>query len=76
MKFIKTRATGAAGEEAVLTAHEERPCSLHGVAAFLSLQSRPGSIAQEFEVIVRPVLIHQKILIPLTCSPKWRLNMD
>lgn len=38
VKFITTRATKGSGEEAVFTAHEGRPCSFHGVAAFLSLQ--------------------------------------
>lgn len=45
MKFIITRAAKSGREEAVFTAHEERPRSLHGIAAFLSLQSREKSQA-------------------------------
>lgn len=55
MKFIITRATKGTRGEAVFTAHEGRPCGLHGVAAFLSLQSSTSlqwSITQEFIVIV------------------------
>lgn len=47
MKFIITRATKGSREEAVFTVHKERPCSLHGVAAFLSLQSKEEESARE-----------------------------
>lgn len=39
VKFAITRATKGSRGEAVLAAHEERPRSLHGVAAFLSVKS-------------------------------------
>lgn len=48
VKFIITRATKGSREEAVFTAHEERPCSLHGVAAFLSLQSKEEELTREY----------------------------
>lgn len=40
VKFIITRVRKVGREEVVFTAHEKRARSLHGVAAFLSLQSK------------------------------------